>query len=234
MRIRKHANIPLSPSLSTRTTLHPHVCELNRSPWDVIPFPLQYDGHSHPNPYQREDGEEEEVEEEEAVMGMGNGVSSIAAADGSGEREFSEEEREEKKKKREERGIAAEREMIPSKGKTCNKEEDEGQSQLDACPKVGEKDEVRGRRGRKNQGRAFSSNSDYYYYYSGFGPLWGRKRGGNQLHDVHVPLIPSPSSSPLPSSSDHDDHDHDHDHGHDRRMKRVRKRVKARSLKSLF
>ncbi|XP_058083738.1 uncharacterized protein LOC131231540 [Magnolia sinica] len=233
MRIRKHANISLSPSLRTRTTLHPHVCQLNRSPWDVMPFPLQSDGQPHPNQYQREEREEEEEEEEEAVMGMGNGVSSIAAAaDGSEEREFSKEGRGEKKKKR---GVASEREMIPSKGKTCNKEEDEGQSQLDACPKVGEKDVVGGRRGRKNQGRAFSSKSDYYYYYSGFGPLWGRKRGGTQLLGVHAPPIPSPSSpssSPLPSSSDHDDHDHDHDH--DRRMKRVRKRVKARSLKSLL
>lgn len=111
-------------------------------------------------------------------------------------------------------------------------------------------------RGRTKKGTSSTSNPYEYYYYSGFGPLWGRKRGGGDKGSESKVVVDNsttsatnqtPSSTPSSSSQidtkefdyvDDDDVDDDEDDddcsGGDTGKKRVRKPVKARSLKSLM
>ncbi|KAG6725462.1 hypothetical protein I3842_02G033400 [Carya illinoinensis] len=116
---------------------------------------------------------------------------------------------------------------------------------------------ARGRAGKKGS----SSNPYEFYYYSGFGPLWGRKRGdkrsGGNKKDIEAAKLVdnngaatnittaqrdqgTPSSSQLDNGEDFDyvDEEDDEDEGaaanNDSGKKRMRKPVKARSLKSLM
>ncbi|KAJ6940398.1 hypothetical protein NC651_006517 [Populus alba x Populus x berolinensis] len=106
------------------------------------------------------------------------------------------------------------------------------------------------RRGRaKSAKKGSSSNSNPYefYYYSGFGPLWGKRRGDrdavnkNEDKDVDNGTIidsMTPNTTPFSSSSpiennrqfDYVEEEEDEDSG----KKRMRKPVKARSLKSFM
>ncbi|KAG8389181.1 hypothetical protein BUALT_Bualt02G0202300 [Buddleja alternifolia] len=86
-----------------------------------------------------------------------------------------------------------------------------------------------------------SSNPHEFYYYSGFGPRWGKKRGENSKNN----------GSTTPKSVEHEheldplilsriideDFDYDEDEEEENRentKKRARKPIKARSLKSLM
>ncbi|GFY92516.1 hypothetical protein Acr_08g0009120 [Actinidia rufa] len=86
-------------------------------------------------------------------------------------------------------------------------------------------------------------NPQEFYYYSGFGPRWGKKRGSNnpvnnnnkvRLQEFEEGAAPSSSSSQI----DHDLCDYvedDYDEEEDEfGKKRGRKPIKARSLKSLM
>jgi len=113
------------------------------------------------------------------------------------------------------------------------------------------------RRGRaKSAKKGSSSNSNPYefYYYSGFGPLWGKRRGDrdavnkNEDKDVDNGTIidsmtqnttPFSSSSPIENNRQFDyveeeEEDDDDDKEEDSGKKRMRKPVKARSLKSFM
>ncbi|CAM8904705.1 unnamed protein product [Rhodiola kirilowii] len=106
--------------------------------------------------------------------------------------------------------------------------------------------------GMKRRGRPTkkpSSNPDEFYYYSGFGPHWGKKR--DNIHKQPTPprtaktdeLCSSEASSPRSMAEDDKgndiefvdyDDDDDDDENEDGRRPSVRKKVKARSLKSLM
>lgn len=108
----------------------------------------------------------------------------------------------------------------------------------------------RGRAKSAKKGSSSSSNPYEFYYYSGFGPLWGKRRGDkdtvnkNEAKDVDNSTVigsmipnttPSSSYSPIENNQgfdyvDEDDDDEEEDSG----KKRMRKPVKARSLKSLM
>ncbi|CAK7348853.1 unnamed protein product [Dovyalis caffra] len=109
------------------------------------------------------------------------------------------------------------------------------------------------RRGRaKSFKKGSSSNSNPYefYYYSGFGPLWGKRRGDrdgvnkNEGKDVDNSTVidsmtqnttPSTSYSPIENNQEFDYVEEDDDEEEeDSGKKRMRKPVKARSLKSLM
>ncbi|KAK6164277.1 hypothetical protein DH2020_001141 [Rehmannia glutinosa] len=93
-----------------------------------------------------------------------------------------------------------------------------------------------------------SSNPHEFYYYSGFGPRWGKKRGENKNnassmpnnHDHEDEIEPhtkfgfgdldEDSDSTEYEEDDEDDDEEMRDNG----KKRVRKPIKARSLKSLM
>lgn len=93
---------------------------------------------------------------------------------------------------------------------------------------------------------AGGSNPYEFYYYSGFGPLWGKKRrdrGGEDCgrSSENTMGIRSNATTPSPSPSDEldyvdddDDEEEEVDGDCDGGKKRMRKPVKARSLKSLM
>lgn len=94
---------------------------------------------------------------------------------------------------------------------------------------------------------AGGSNPYEFYYYSGFGPLWGKKRrdrGGEEeggKSSENTTGIRSNATTPSPSDveeldyvEDDDDDEEEEDGDGDGGKKRMRKPVKARSLKSLM
>ncbi|RWR91674.1 hypothetical protein CKAN_02084000 [Cinnamomum micranthum f. kanehirae] len=224
MRIRKNAKLssfpPSSSSTPLRTcpALQTYVCQLNRSPWDVMSFSPPPQDSSNPSQHQQHHHQ-------------GNGISFAAASDSEDSSEGEEEKieddsREERKCKKEAKQGHSVEEIPAHQRETPSRE-----SYSTAVTS------------RRNRGRAAPA-SDYYYYYSGFGPLWGKTRRGRrkerdgsvgghlkwapQSSTASTPTPPPPSSSS--SSSDHVNEEEDD--GVYR--KRARKPMKSRSLKSLL
>lgn len=75
--------------------------------------------------------------------------------------------------------------------------------------------------------KAPSSDSNEFYYYSGFGPRWGKKRGESSRNNDQEKEIRAIEDS---DNVEYEDDDEDEEVG----KKRVRKPIKARSLKSLM
>ncbi|XP_010255277.1 PREDICTED: uncharacterized protein LOC104596007 isoform X2 [Nelumbo nucifera] len=302
MRIRKHAKMdslafPQAPLDScARASLQTHVCELNRSPWDVMAFAPQSDL-SYPDDYQ--------AEGDDSVTGNGSGGESIGAAESLASLKVSWEEEEEEEpkfssstevvvnaaEKRERKiGLKKGREGFVSCNKTdgkgwqCRREAKEGHSLCEhhlmqlrsyhhsysnSSSRKSDKSGAAGGVRRRNRGRISSSTNPLeFYYYSGFGPLWGKRRGGGgggdstKRRNAEAGAATQTTSTP-PSTSDidqnrpvaaavdddyiineididmvdeDDDDDNDDGVGHEGEpgRKRVRKPVKARSLKSLL
>ncbi|XXG84959.1 hypothetical protein AAC387_Pa11g0154 [Persea americana] len=225
MRIRKNAKLSSFPPSSSSSTplrtcpaLQTYVCQLNRSPWDVMSFsPPPPQDSSNPSQHQQHHHQ-------------GNGISSAATSASEDSSEGEEKKMEDDS--REER--------------ICKKEAKQGHS-MEEIPAnqretpSRESESTAGTR-RRNRGRPAPA-SDYYYYYSGFGPLWGKTRRGRRKerdgsdggHLKWAPQsstasTPTPSSSSSSSSSDHVNEEEDD--GVYR--KRARKPMKSRSLKSLL
>ncbi|XP_057981408.1 uncharacterized protein LOC131166834 [Malania oleifera] len=93
-----------------------------------------------------------------------------------------------------------------------------------------------------------STNPHEFYYYSGFGPWWGKKRGGSTGGESNKTTVSEATAGTVASFSSQinrtsdktkdldfveDDND-DREGNDDGRRKRTRKPVKARSLKSLM
>ncbi|KAL2236407.1 UNVERIFIED_CONTAM: hypothetical protein Sindi_0832400 [Sesamum indicum] len=100
----------------------------------------------------------------------------------------------------------------------------------------------------KRASASSSSNPHEFYYYSGFGPRWGRKRGEASKKagtdaSKNIEIESDLNSAVLSRFQEDDDTDYvedeeeeneDEDHGNSSRKKRARKPIKARSLKSLM
>ncbi|KAK4361317.1 hypothetical protein RND71_020269 [Anisodus tanguticus] len=89
--------------------------------------------------------------------------------------------------------------------------------------------------------RPKKSSSSEFYYYSGFGPLWGKKRGPSTGKNNAGEINSSDSTThgAQSSSSQMDNEGFDYDDNDDEevekcKIKRARKPIKARSLKSLM
>ncbi|KAF3441530.1 hypothetical protein FNV43_RR15444 [Rhamnella rubrinervis] len=323
MRIRKNAKLsPLlfSSHASAPEALQTHVCQLNQSPWDVIPFPHQ-DSHNH------------QTEGEDSFTGNGSLGDSIGAVERKLSKvscrrivkflvviilyssvasmmDMSEEKASVITVKAENMAIVEDDDddddnytmkdcnskvfddnnVIDQRNLYCQKNDGKGW-QCKKLPKPGHSfcehhlslvrssyaavssskksassstralnadAGTRRLRGRTKKGTSSTSNPYEYYYYSGFGPLWGRKRGGGGgdkgseskvvvENSITSATNQTPSSTPSSSSQidneefdyvDDDDVDDDEDgddgSGGDSGKKRIRKPVKARSLKSLM
>lgn len=95
--------------------------------------------------------------------------------------------------------------------------------------------------------KSSASNPHEYYYYTGFGPWWGRKRDNIAMEEITKNIAgnnisttsSTPNNSPPSPKVDNENHfdyvDY-HEEGKDEsiRRKRMRKPMKARSLTSLF
>lgn len=103
--------------------------------------------------------------------------------------------------------------------------------------------------GRRPRGSKLASttavNPSEFYYYSGFGPLWGKKRGGKELKNSETKkdavITTAESSSSYVDNGvihlvefDDDDEDDYNEEEDEEGTKRKRKPIKARSLKSLM
>lgn len=101
--------------------------------------------------------------------------------------------------------------------------------------------------GRRPRGSKLAStaaaNPSEFYYYSGFGPLWGKKRGGKELKNSEtkkdaVSTTAESSSSYVDNGVIHlvefEDDEDDYNEEDEEGTKRKRKPIKARSLKSLM
>ncbi|KAF8380194.1 hypothetical protein HHK36_027676 [Tetracentron sinense] len=277
MRIRKHAKIsaisfshaPIAPCQPP--SLQTNVCELNRSPWDVMAFAPQSDI-SYPEEFQ--------VEGEDSVTANGSGGDSVGAVESVASLNISwgEEQKEEAEdedsqnlllpfvafndaeKRDSEIGLKKEESLIScnktdGKGWQCRREAKEGHSLCEhhltqlrsyhSCNYSSHRksDKVAGTTAgarRRSRGKTPKSSSEYYYY-SGFGPLWGKKRNGERGEVKKREINENDGDAKInPSSSSHiilehdDDLDDDDDSDTPPGRKRIRKPVKARSLKSLM
>ncbi|KAG8663768.1 uncharacterized protein LOC110621411 isoform X2 [Manihot esculenta] len=303
MRIRKNANISslMFSHASGPEALQTHVCQLNQSPWDVIPFAQE----TYPSSLHQFEGED-------SFNGNGSLGDSIGAVESVASLMEDAEDKAAIKMRVDNMVIDDNYEMerIPEKkrvfndygemkignefkfkkgekihccnksdgkGWHCKNEPRDGHSMCDhhllksyasndnvtCClglptspsSKKQEKAMTGGRRGRtkaSKKGPSSSSNPYEFYYYSGFGPLWGKRRGeGNksgvresEIDGINIATMSSPQNT-TPSSTPRienreefdyvDDYDDDEDSENgDSGKKRMRKPVKARSLKSLM
>ncbi|KAI4355109.1 hypothetical protein L6164_003913 [Bauhinia variegata] len=302
MRIRKNgklchlllsngASVPLEAFQS-------HVCQLNQSPWDVIPFASdspQFEGEDsftgNDSPADSigavesvasmmDSGDKSLPKIEDMVVDDGNdiGQKKAKAEDDNGDRE-------------EQNGIAFDKgEEKPShcqktdgKGWQCKNQAKDGQSFCEhhlsllrsynsgsynnnnpskkAVVAAAAAAAAGVRRARARAAKKSTSSNPYeFYYYSGFGPLWGKRRGdrngegtkneskileNSTITDTKATaatnVSPSATASTPSSSSqiehegfDYVDDDEEDDTNGDSSKKRMRKPVKARSLKSLM
>ncbi|KAG9441439.1 hypothetical protein H6P81_017293 [Aristolochia fimbriata] len=268
MRIRKFAKLAAAVGgcgggsepptvVQQEAKVETNVCELNRSPWDVMTFLPQ----SHVK--EAEDEEDEERDDRGTVR----------VARGSSRKIKSREAKEAKMECRErERTLCR---KSGSKGWKCGKEAKQGHSLCDhhlelnrcyryeSCRKpvpaaasaAGEN-----RRSRCKRPSFHASVSDFYYY-SGFGPRWRRRRRGSDADDPPAPAVIDDDED-NEDDDDDDDVDEEQDDAHEQQQEvasgdvdntghddyeddddddvddadygnRARKPRKARSLKSL-
>ncbi|CAH9072746.1 unnamed protein product [Cuscuta epithymum] len=273
MRIRKHAKVsPLTyaaASLNSSALLQTHLCQLNQSPWDVVTFPLQVEEGEQPSPstpcpppphaplfdgcgsYPL-DGSNEAVHSPESGM----------ISPGSRFRDAAEQEHSANLCcKTDGKAWQCKREAKVGHTwcdhhmellKHCNKVLPVTENKQPAPPPVPEESVAattsRGRRPRPKKTSGVSSNPYDLYYYTGFGPLWGKKRGpGRMKENYSSPNTAEfePINGATSSGSEMDSHGvemdyledefpSDNDNNNDGKKKKVRKPVKARSLKSLM
>ncbi|XP_039021332.1 uncharacterized protein LOC120153447 [Hibiscus syriacus] len=265
MRIRKNKKLIYTPE-------NVHVCRLNQSTWDVIPLsPEQYPSYLHHQfewEYSCDEngsigdsiGVVESVatmvgSEEEAIMKVGGMV--IDGNDDNNETKAANQFGFECQCEEEEGDEESSQE--PALLKSCNNSNGNGYN-INLGKKVENYNNqpTGSRRGRARASRkdSFSTPNPYeFYYYSGFGPSWVKKRrdgdegkgiNKNQIEPKEVEnnicVITSQNNSALLSSSqiddneeyDYVDEEEEDDENGDSGKKRMRKPIKARSLKSLM
>ncbi|CAA2965548.1 Hypothetical predicted protein [Olea europaea subsp. europaea] len=278
MRIRKHAKIsPLvypSSSLKSGTVLQTHVCQLNQSPWDVMSFSLPS---PLPPPSFRVNGNDDfdrngsltesitafesaafrkmstdDVEIENMRWDYSDSGIKGDVAIGKAEEGVT--------KKDKENFFCC---KTDGKGWKCKRKAAEGNSLCEhhlslvrnynnwAAPAAKKVDRVvaDSRRHPRAKKAASTSNPYEFYYYSGFGPRWGKKRGENdkissnrdvpknvdqecEMVQSSLPRMDNEESD-IEDEIEYEEEDEESSESGSRR-KRARKPIKARSLKSLM
>ncbi|XP_022759556.1 uncharacterized protein LOC111305940 isoform X2 [Durio zibethinus] len=273
MRIRKNAKLAslIYPQGSRPESVH--VCQLNQSPWDVIPFSQE--------PYPSSSSPHHQFEAEDSFNGNGSLGDSIGAVESVASMMESEEKAimkvegmviddnddKDELKIGKQFGFKSQCEAEEKESKqeallkSCNNSCDNGNN---PCKKAEKNNQLTGsRRGRARaakKGSSSGSNPYEFYYYSGFGPLWGKRRGGSdRVGEISKNIIEAKEvennssavttqNNTTPSSSlqinnneefdyvddEEDDDDDEDDKNGDSGKKRMRKPIKARSLKSLM
>ncbi|CAA0833400.1 Unknown protein [Striga hermonthica] len=218
MRIRRHAKISPAPPL------HPYACQLNQSPWDAMEFappsaPPQPPPPPPPPPPQAGAG----------AFAAGNGRSNERFSAGK-----SLPENDATTLKVEQQIFPAAEQVDPSKITSCSKTDGESYAYGPPASKP-----MAHRPARPKKSSSFSTNPYEFYYYSGFGPRWAKKRGTscdadddnggttNKRHEIERQK----------DYSDYDEPNYDkleEEEEEKKERKRARKPIKARSLKSLM
>ncbi|BAT97971.1 hypothetical protein LR48_Vigan543s002400 [Vigna angularis] len=270
MRIRKNAK--LSPLLFSSSCsveggsvpVETHVCQLNQSPWDVIPFQydsFQFDHATAPN------DNAHSFAAVQSVSSMKTERASVVDDDDDNDKVVA----------RLDATVLNPCQGIDEKGWACKNEAKQGQSfceqhlSLSVLASYTSKKSQGGTRrvktrgaGKKAAGTAAASSNPYeFYYYSGFGPSWRKRRGERNGEGSKNNAVGTENSTMAESGGGGDDNagggevgggsvsemdnegiidyveDDDDDEEEmvvedDSGKKRTRKPVKARSLKSLM
>ncbi|CAL0315058.1 unnamed protein product [Lupinus luteus] len=193
MRIRKNSKLsPLLFSFSSSSQgsasfpVQTHLCQLNQSSWDVIPFhsdSIQFEGD---DSFSAGNGGSagDYIGVVDSVASMGK-LADMVMADENQQREKMEIDNINKK------GVSK---PLCTKGWSCKNEPKYGQSfgrhHLSIVDKKAETAATvvaaasatrRGLRARARKKASSSSSNPYeFYYYSGFGPQWGKRRGSER------------------------------------------------------
>ncbi|XP_057462166.1 uncharacterized protein LOC130752413 [Actinidia eriantha] len=263
MRIRKHAKligVMCSADLLSPPAARHISCHLNQSPWDAISFPPD----SASSPYQV-DGDEDNFTANASFSDSTGAVESVASmkisVDGEDKNVNSQPPNQ---------ALSMEEDMekvicckTDGKAWKCKKEASQGHPLCEhhlaqirtynslAHPYSGKKSEASPpekaaattRRPRLKKAGS-NPNPHEFYYYSGFGPRWGKRRGSNNVpsnnNRVGLQEVEDCVAQAVASSSQigndlcdyvEDDYDDEED---EFGKKRGRKPIKARSLKSLM
>ncbi|GMI85914.1 MATERNAL EFFECT EMBRYO ARREST 46, EMBRYO SAC DEVELOPMENT ARREST 8 [Hibiscus trionum] len=233
MRIRK--NKKLSSLICPPESVHD--CRLNQSTWDAIPSPEQ--------PYLHLQFEYEDVFNGNGSIGDSMGaVESVATMVGSkvGGMVIDDNDDDNEIGTAKQFGFEEEEDKESNLLKSCSNSSDTGSN----IKPTG------GSRRASGKGPSSASNPYEFYYYSGFGPSWGKKRRGggkvkgiNKNHmepkevEINGSVITAQNNSALSYSSQIDDNEEfdyvdEGEEEEDSGKKRMRKPIKARSLKSLM
>ncbi|GMI66824.1 MATERNAL EFFECT EMBRYO ARREST 46, EMBRYO SAC DEVELOPMENT ARREST 8 [Hibiscus trionum] len=261
MRIRKNAKLstPIDSPGSRAESVH--VCELNQSPWDVIPFAQE----PYPSYLLHQ------FEPDDSFNGNGSLGDSVGAVESATSMMDGEDksimkvedmvindddgmkmgDRFRFRTQCEDEGMGSKQDCSL---KSCRHDNGDNPSSL-TSRKAGNR---RGRSRAGKKGMAAVSNPDEFYYYSGFRPSRGRRiRGGSSEMRKNIIVegkdvennssaVTTQNNNTTPSSSsqfdtneefdyvDDDDEDDDEENVDSGGKKRMRKPVKARSLKSLM
>ncbi|KAK2407029.1 hypothetical protein QL285_042691 [Trifolium repens] len=263
MRIRKNAK--LSPLLYTCSssllkngsfpvqTFQTHVCQLNQSPWDVIPFHEPNFNNSSIQ-FQDEDtiknGDSFGALDESVVVASMMETEDVDNNNNNSKPAIENFDMMELDDNNQEHGGGGGNKKVLGLKRSSNGGGNVGPGQR------------RGRgRPKKSAAGSSSSNNNEFYYYSGFGPLWGKKRGeeddgssksvvtlggtnsddkvnvgnnhNNNYDNVGIEFGCGVDVNVVPCISDEEDYYDDYC-DNDNGKRRMRKPVKERSLKSLM
>ncbi|CAI0424395.1 unnamed protein product, partial [Linum tenue] len=289
MRIRKNASHMSGPAAAAamppETTAHV-ICQLNQSPWDLIPSSSSYysAAAAHPDSFpspsyfllnrQFQAGEGSNITGNGSLDGSVGGGESVASmmeddTDGGDQKAEDGEESTEADVFNYHDNVngnngAASRWTTRRGGRVVSASH--GKTAANNTTSSGRRG-GRAKAAKKGAAAAASMSSDpnEFYYYSGFGPLWGKRRGGHragagggdEANNNNISYASSGgtgpaagpsranSSSPPLAAFDFIDEDYDFDEEEEEDLdgaaggdfiskKRMRKPVKARSLKSLM
>ncbi|KAM7472434.1 hypothetical protein LguiA_010617 [Lonicera macranthoides] len=253
MRIRKHAKISKSllfSSSSDSLLLKSHlICQLNQSPWDIITFPPPppSDSSPPPPPHQFDENYNGNGSLAEYSLGAIESIGSMKLAVQVEETDCKGEERDEKRR---EANLCC---KTDGKQWQCKRETQKRHTMCDyhlaqiknyntlAHPSIA-KSAASNKPTRARKATTIApSNPNEFYYYSGFGPRWGKKRdaGTSITHKREREAVEPIKTVPILcySSSEIDDDDIDEDEKDEDKCgigkKKRRKPIKARSLKDL-
>ncbi|KAE8665802.1 Syntaxin of plants 71 [Hibiscus syriacus] len=249
MRIRKNAKLSSLINSTGSRVETVHVCELNQSPWDVIPFAQE----PYPSYLHHQFEPEDNFNGNESLGDSVGTVKSVASMIDNEDKSIMKVERmvideEEETKIGDQFGFKTQRE---DEGKGSKQDcslksyfHDNGNNPSSSTSKrAGNRRE---RAGTTKKGQSSASNPYELYYYSRFRPSWRRRRGGNEIREniivegkdvennsnaVTTQNNNTTSSSSFTQFDYDDDEENDEDSGG---KKQMRKPIKARSLKSLM
>ncbi|RAL41854.1 hypothetical protein DM860_009036 [Cuscuta australis] len=241
MRIRKHAKVsPLTYAAAAASSIKPgavklptRICQLNQSPWDVITFPIEDESSpSSPHPAA--------PPPHLFLLQSGGCGGTRPLPDSNGAVQSS--------------GLTAAVLCSKTDGKAwqCKREAKSGGALCDhhleqikhynnlARPAAGNQTlaptgkNSRPRPKKTHSASSSSSNQQQdLYYYTGFGPLWGKKRGPGRARYNNTDLPNTSHHDPSHGVEDEFDSEDDEEDGVGKKEK-VRKPIKARSLKSII
>ncbi|KAJ0966628.1 hypothetical protein J5N97_023545 [Dioscorea zingiberensis] len=275
MRIRKHASKILgsasscqawlstpAPSVDDPAPPHGEVCELNQSPWDVMPSPQLPELHLSDLPHLKVEEEDDDDDDDDDHI-----ILSVV-------RRNNEKRKKNKNKKNKKDVVKMETDEISSIAslkqckQSCNKSDGKGWrckkpaqtphtlcqyhlAQLRSYNAAYRAPTATGQR-KPNTGASANTGTGLYYYYSGFGPWRGKRRSGEKVAEddddddddneegERAEVVESVDNGKEIDNVEEDGSDGDEELEEKKRKsghcgkKRGRRRIKARSLKSLL